>query len=744
MRKALISGILSLILVSSVFNVGVNALEQGASASNNVQVVQGASYNHNSSTKEKIMSKFKASKENKNYKKDEIIVKYKPALSTFSLQEVEKKHSVNTKKKMKNGISVAKFDSSKHSMEETLNNLNSDPDVEYAEPNYLIKLNASPASEPYFGYMWGLKNSSTPGIDINIETVWNTLMGNSSVVVGVIDSGIDYNHEDLKDSVWVNTAEIPNNGIDDDNDGYIDDYKGWDFYNNDNKPYDDNGHGTHVSGIIAASNNGKGVVGIAPKVKIMPMNVGNSDGYLYDSDVIEAINYGVSKGVKIFNCSFGGEGYSAAQYDTMKNSNALFIAAAGNEGLNNDVSEMYPANYNLPNIISVASIDKYGNMSSFSNYGALNVDIAAPGTEILSTVPNNGYAYMSGTSMATPFVTGVAALMLSENSNLSALQIKDYILKNVYKLPTLNGKVAAAGLLNAQLALEAAGSIDNTSVTVTKPQINIDYQGHVQNIGWQSWVKDGELSGTEGQGLRVEGFKIKLENAPAGLKVKYKTHVQNIGWQDFVYDGVLAGTQGQSLRVEALQIMLEGTDSDKYSVIYQAHVQNEGWQPWVKDGETAGTYGKSERIEALRIRIVEKVPTVKYQGHVQNIGWQPLVKDGELSGTEGQGLRVEGFKIMLQNAPSTLNVKYKAHVQNIGWQNWVYSGALGGTEGQGLRVEALQIMLEGTDASKYSIEYQAHVQNIGWQPWVKDGEIAGTYGKGFRIEAIRLRIVYLK
>lgn len=738
MKRGLISVILSLILVSNIFNAGVNALEQGASASNNVQAVQSASYNYNSSTKEKIMSKFKVSRQSRSYKKDEIIVKYKPDLSTFSLQEVEKKHSVNTKKKMKNGISVAKFDSSKHSMVEMLNNLNSDPAVEYAEPNYLLKLNASPSIEPYFSYMWGLKNSGTPGIDINIETVWNTLTGNANVVVGIIDSGIDYNHEDLKDSVWVNAAEIPNNGIDDDNDGYIDDYKGWDFYNNDNKPYDDNGHGSHVSGIIAASNNGKGVVGIAPNVKIIPMKVGDSNGYLYDSGIIEAINYGVSKGVKIFNCSFGGGDYSAAQYDTMKNSNALFVAAAGNEGLNNDVSEVYPANYNLPNIISVASIDKYGNMSSFSNYGALNVDIAAPGTEILSTVPNNGYAYMSGTSMAAPFVTGVAALMLSKNVTLSSLQIKDYILKNAYKLPALNGKVVTEGLLNAKLAIEAASAISNVSA------IGVRYQGHVQNIGWQSWVKDGELSGTEGQGLRIEGFKIKLENAPEGLSVKYKTHVQNIGWQNWVYNGELGGTEGQSLRVEALQIMLDGTDSNKYSVIYQAHVQNEGWQPLVKDGEIAGTYGKSERIEALRIRIVEKIPAVKYQGHVQNIGWQSWVKDGELSGTEGQGLRVESFKIMLENAPTTLNVKYKAHVQNIGWQNWVSNGAVGGTEGQGLRVEALQIMLEGTDASKYSIEYQAHVQNIGWQPWVKDGEIAGTYGKGLRIEAIRIRIVYLK
>ncbi|WP_207752984.1 Ig-like domain-containing protein [Clostridium yunnanense] len=313
------------------------------------------------------------------------------------------------------------------------------------------------------------------------------------------------------------------------------------------------------------------------------------------------------------------------------------------------------------------------------------------------------------------------------------------------------GNVTATG---AGVATITATTVDgaktaSSKVTVANPvnEVNglpsVAYQGHVQNIGWQDYVRDGALSGTEGRSLRVEGFKIKLENAPAGLKIKYKTHVQNIGWQDWVYDGAMAGTQGRSLRVEALQIALEGTDADKYSVVYQAHVENEGWQNWVQDGQVSGSFGKSQRIEALRIKIVEKSsvsPSVLYQGHVQNIGWQDYVKNGDLSGTQGKSLRIEGFKIKLENAPAGLRVKYKAHVQNIGWQDWVYDGALAGTQGKSLRVEALQIALEGADADKYTIKYQAHVQNVGWQNWVQDGQITGTFGKSQRIEALRIII----
>lgn len=302
----------------------------------------------------------------------------------------------------------------------------------------------------------------------------------------------------------------------------------------------------------------------------------------------------------------------------------------------------------------------------------------------------------------------------------------------------------------------------NNSDSTSNSDINVIYQSHVQNIGWQDEISNGGLSGTEGYALRVEALKIRLgNNAPSGLKIKYRTHVQNVGWQDWVYDGNIAGTEGQSLRVEAIEVKLEGTDADKYRVKYKAHVQNEGWQDWASDGQIAGTFGKSQRVEALKIVIEKKLEVantndntlknyselasdldIRYKTHVQNIGWQDYAANGNLSGTEGQGLRLEAINVVLgENVPQGLKLKYKTHVQNIGWQDWVYNGNISGTEGKSLRLEAIQMQLEGIDADKYSIQYQVHVENEGWLPWVSDGQTGGTMGKSQRLEAIRIKVV---
>jgi len=310
----------------------------------------------------------------------------------------------------------------------------------------------------------------------------------------------------------------------------------------------------------------------------------------------------------------------------------------------------------------------------------------------------------------------------------------------------LNGKVIG---VSAGIAVITVTTVDGKktatcTVTVT-PQtvkaVSVSYQGHVQNIGWQNWVSDGQDAGTAGPGLRVEALKIKLLNAPAGASIKYQAHVQNVGWQKWVSDGQEAGTNGKSLRVEALKITLENMPG--YSIQYQAHVQNEGWQDWVSDGQQAGTEGKGLRVEAIRIKIVKisdnSTIGVEYQGHVQSIGWQNLVSNGQISGTEGKGLRVEALKINLKNAPAGASIKYQAHVQNVGWQKWVSNGQEAGTNGKSLRVEALKITLENMPG--YSVQYQVHVQNVGWQNWVSDGQQAGTNGKALRIEGLRIRIV---
>ena len=290
---------------------------------------------------------------------------------------------------------------------------------------------------------------------------------------------------------------------------------------------------------------------------------------------------------------------------------------------------------------------------------------------------------------------------------------------------------------------------NNTNKKVTA---NVLYQTHVQNIGWQGFVKDGAMSGTSGKSLRLEGIKIKLDTNNITGGIEYRTHVQNIGWQKYVKNGAMSGTSGKSLRLEAIQIKLTGDISKKYDVYYRVHSQNFGWMGWAKNGESAGTAGFGYRLEGIEIKLVEKnkkAPgstlnkfrqNVLYQTHVQNIGWQNYVGAGETSGTSGQSLRLEGIKIRIDSEISG-NVEYRTHVQNIGWQNYVKNGAMSGTSGKGLRLEAINIRLTGELAKKYDIYYRVHSQNFGWMGWAKNGESAGTAGFGYRLEGIQIVLV---
>ena len=285
---------------------------------------------------------------------------------------------------------------------------------------------------------------------------------------------------------------------------------------------------------------------------------------------------------------------------------------------------------------------------------------------------------------------------------------------------------------------------ESTSETEEKPdeepekEPSICYTTHIQDIGWQNQVKDGEMAGTEGQAKRLEAIKITLKDL-SGVKIKYQTHIQDIGWQDWKYDGTLAGTEGQSKRLEAIRIELE--ENDKYSIMYRVHIQDIGWQDWRYDGEKAGTEGQSKRLEAIQIKIVEKQTSisVNYSVHVQDIGWQNLKTEEKIAGTEGQSKRLEAIKIELLTNIKNLKLKYRVHIQDIGWQDWKDSEEMAGTEGQSKRLEAIQIKLENTQ--DYSIEYRVHVQDIGWQDWVKDGETSGTEGQSKRLEAIQIRII---
>jgi len=280
---------------------------------------------------------------------------------------------------------------------------------------------------------------------------------------------------------------------------------------------------------------------------------------------------------------------------------------------------------------------------------------------------------------------------------------------------------------------------------------SISYRTHVQNVGWQGYVKDGKMAGTSGRALRLEGINIKLENNQYGGGITYQTHVQNVGWQNYVQNGAMSGTSGRCLRLEGIRIKLAGQIANYYDVYYRVHCQDIGWLDWAKNGEAAGSSGFSYRLEGIQIKLVKKGGTAPgntkrhfiqkyllYQTHVQNVGWQNNVQDTEMSGTSGRSLRLEGIKIALQNKPYDGNIQYRTHVQNIGWQNYVQNGAMSGTNGRSLRLEAIQIRLTGTMAQKYDIYYRVHCQNFGWMGWAKNGQSAGSAGYCYRLEGIQI------
>lgn len=325
-----------------------------------------------------------------------------------------------------------------------------------------------------FEKLWGLNHYG--GRDIDAPEAWRFFPAppSNSIVVAVIDTGIDYTHADLKDRMWVNPNEIPDNGIDDDGNGIIDDVYGADFANGDGDPFDDQMHGTHCAGTIAGhGNNGEGVAGVAwSGVKLMALKFLSATGGGRTSDAIKCLNYAVAMGAKITSNSWGGGGSSSAMrvaIERAERAGVLFIAAAGNEGSDNDAMPHYPSNYAASNVVSIASTTKTGSLSSFSCYGQETVDVAAPGSAIYSTIPNQKYASLSGTSMATPHVSGLAALIWLYRPNLAMSQVIDIILDSATREDALLNSSVTSARINARRALLLASRYRGLQPPVHKP-----------------------------------------------------------------------------------------------------------------------------------------------------------------------------------------------------------------------------------------------------------------------------------
>jgi subtilisin family serine protease len=348
------------------------------------------------------------------------------------------------------------------------------PGVRWAEPNYIVWADAPVVpNDPQFTSLWGLNNTGQSGgkvdADVDAPEAWESFTGDGSVVVGVIDTGIDYAHPDLAANIWTNPGEIAGNAIDDDGNGFVDDVHGYDFVGaNDTDPMDDHYHGTHVAGTIgAAANNSTGVAGVAWNVKLMALKFLSASGSGTTDDAIEAVNYvGLMKSrgvnVRLTNNSWGGGGFSQALLDAIRDNAAkdvLFVAAAGNYSTNTDASAYYPQSYDSPNVISVAATDRNDLLASFSNYGTTSVDLAAPGVDIVSTSPGASYRTLSGTSMATPHVSGAAAMLFMRASGLGYAAAKSALLTTVDPIASLAGKVATGGRLNLARALSSVGLI---------------------------------------------------------------------------------------------------------------------------------------------------------------------------------------------------------------------------------------------------------------------------------------------
>ncbi|KXJ51689.1 MAG: peptidase S8 [Colwellia sp. Phe_37] len=523
------------------------------------------------------------------YKSDSILVVYKDGatkldrkaarntvrakISDLNNDEIDDKYNNLGKGRL------AKFKLDGISVKSALEKLRKNPAILYAEPDYIVSKAGVP-NDARFDELWGMHNTGQTGgvddADIDAPEAWDISTGSRDVVVGVIDTGVDYNHPDLTANMWVNPGEIAGDGIDNDNNGFIDDVHGINAITNSGDPMDDNGHGTHVSGTIGATgNDGVGVAGVNHNVSIIGCKFldGNGDGST--SDALTCIDYFVdlknnhNVDVSTLNNSWGGGGFSQALYDSItatSDANILFVAAAGNGGYDNDASPSYPSSYDHDSVLAVAGTNHTDAMYTSSQYGLTSVDIAAPARNVLSTVPGGGYSSFTGTSMATPHVAGAAALVLSVNPELSAVELKELLMNSGDANPATEGKTVSGKRLNIHNALLDADPSPGFTLKVTPNSNTIEvgetatYSFDVGSIA--DW--DGEVSLTLVSPLA--GATLSTDTATPGtsfeLTVPTTSETQ---WGE--YNFTVTATSGELVKTASVSLMVnpEGLNEFTYT-----------------------------------------------------------------------------------------------------------------------------------------------------------------------------------
>jgi subtilisin family serine protease len=425
-----------------------------------------------------------ATKRSDSEKEPEVLVKFRPGVTVADIKKITEKNNDRLEDEIetvKGLVSIDDLDNA--DARKVADQYAAMTDlVVYAEPNFEIKLDdpanvSAPTNDDYnvpldttlpndpmFNEQWALHNTGQNGGKENAHVdalkAWDKTKGSDKIVVAVLDTGVDFTHADLMTNIWFRPDNIPQ--YTDDELGTFNDEHGFNATDNIADPMDDNGHGTHCAGIIGAEgNNDEGIAGINWNVRIMPLKFLGRGGFGSTKDAIEAINYAIDRkqkgvNVRIISASWGSTQYSKALEDAIRaagEAGILFVAAAGNDGSSNDKRPHYPSNYDLPNVVSVAALDRSDQLASFSNFGVKTVHIAAPGKEILSTWLNDQYREASGTSMATPYVSGAAGLVLAAEPNLTVAKLRERLLKSVDKLDNLSDKVQSGGRLNAAKAL---------------------------------------------------------------------------------------------------------------------------------------------------------------------------------------------------------------------------------------------------------------------------------------------------